>query len=39
HGIEFASIVQKENIIGVQFHPEKSGTPGVLMIKNFLKMK
>lgn len=39
YGIEFASIVQKENIIGLQFHPEKSGESGLVLIKNFLKMK
>lgn len=39
YGIEFTSIVQKENVIGVQFHPEKSSEYGLLLIKNFLKMK
>ncbi|HOJ30403.1 MAG TPA: imidazole glycerol phosphate synthase subunit HisH [bacterium] len=39
YGTEFASVVQKDNIIGVQFHPEKSGKYGLLLIKNFLEMK
>ncbi|MCM8759098.1 MAG: imidazole glycerol phosphate synthase subunit HisH [Candidatus Omnitrophica bacterium] len=38
YGLEFASIVQSENIIGVQFHPEKSGNYGLTLIKNFLRM-
>ena len=33
YGKEFASAVKKENILGVQFHPEKSGKVGL----NFLK--
>lgn len=32
---EFASSVQKENIFGTQFHPEKSFEQGELMLKNF----
>ena len=39
YGLEFASIVQKENIMGVQFHPEKSDTCGLRLIKNFIKME
>jgi len=34
---EFASAVQKENIIGVQFHPEKSGKIGLKFIERWLK--
>ena len=34
---EFASVVGKENILGVQFHPEKSQGAGQMIIKNFLK--
>jgi glutamine amidotransferase len=36
YGLDFASIVGKENIYGVQFHPEKSSTQGLQLIKNFL---
>lgn len=33
----FVSIVAHRNIVGVQFHPEKSSRFGMQMIKNFLK--
>ena len=36
YGINFTSFVCKENIYGVQFHPEKSSSQGLDMIKNFL---
>jgi glutamine amidotransferase len=35
YGIEFTSSVMKENIYGVQFHPEKSHKYGMLLLKNF----
>ncbi len=38
YGIEFTSGVIKDNIIGFQFHPEKSGRVGLEIIKNYLKM-
>tara|TARA_Y100000031_G_C8230321_1_gene390601 strand:- start:1429 stop:2034 length:606 start_codon:yes stop_codon:yes gene_type:complete len=34
----FCSAFQKENIIGVQFHPEKSQKAGQILIKNFLSL-
>ncbi|QJC34431.1 imidazole glycerol phosphate synthase subunit HisH [Enterobacteriaceae endosymbiont of Donacia crassipes] len=34
----FSSVIHKENFFGVQFHPERSGTNGIRLIKNFLKM-
>ena len=38
YGINFASIVGKENIYGVQFHPEKSSIQGLDLIKNFISL-
>ena len=37
YGVNFTSIVGKENIYGVQFHPEKSSSQGLNLIYNFLK--
>jgi glutamine amidotransferase len=36
YGETFCSVIQKENIFGVQFHPEKSQNAGMLLLKNFL---
>ena len=38
YGTSFASIVGKENIYGVQFHPEKSSSQGLNLIKEFIKL-
>lgn len=35
YGDNFASSVYTENIMGVQFHPEKSHTNGIQLLKNF----
>lgn len=35
-GIEFAAVVGKGNIVGTQFHPEKSGAEGLKILKNFV---
>ena len=37
-GLEFCSSVQKGNIYGCQFHPEKSSTSGIKLIKNFIEI-
>ena len=37
YGVDFASSVNKKNIFGVQFHPEKSFDQGKNLIKNFLE--
>ena len=35
YGNRFSAAIQKDNFYGVQFHPEKSGTAGELLLKNF----
>ncbi len=37
YGTGFVSGIQKENILGLQFHPEKSHKFGMQIFKNFLK--
>lgn len=37
YGETFASIVAQDNVIGVQFHPEKSGPVGLKLLENFVK--
>lgn len=37
YGETFASVVAKDNVIGVQFHPEKSGPVGFKLLENFAK--
>lgn len=39
HGLNFASVIGKDNLVAAQFHPEKSGRPGLQMLSNFLEVK
>lgn len=38
YGVTFHSAVQRGNVIGVQFHPEKSGAAGQQILRNFADM-
>jgi len=39
YGLEFPAVITNEsgNVVGTQFHPEKSGTVGLKMLKNFVE--
>jgi glutamine amidotransferase len=36
YGIKVPAVVEQDNFFGTQFHPEKSGNVGKIMIQNFL---
>lgn len=38
YGTKFPSIINKDNIYGAQFHPEKSQESGLLFIRNFIDL-
>jgi len=39
YGRKFISALQKDNIVAVQFHPEKSSTNGLKLLNNFIKWR
>lgn len=39
YGIRFTSIASKDNIFGIQFHPEKSSAMGLRILKNFGELR
>jgi glutamine amidotransferase len=38
YGDQFAAVVQRGNVYGAQFHPERSAKVGAQLIKNFLEL-
>lgn len=38
YGLRFSAAMQKDNYFATQFHPEKSGSTGEIILKNFLEL-
>ena len=39
YGIDVAAALSQNNLFSTQFHPEKSGEPGLKILKNFVNIK
>jgi imidazole glycerol-phosphate synthase subunit HisH len=39
HGHAFAAVVRRGNVVGAQFHPERSAAVGATLLRNFLSME
>ncbi len=37
-GVRFSGALQRDNFFGTQFHPEKSGAVGAMILKNFIEL-
>lgn len=37
HGVPLAALVQRGNVAGAQFHPERSGATGARLLENFIR--
>ena len=38
YGVEFASVLWRDNLYATQFHPEKSQTWGLRILRNFAQL-
>jgi imidazole glycerol-phosphate synthase subunit HisH len=38
YGLEFCAAAWRDNLVATQFHPEKSGAPGIKLLRNFVRM-
>ncbi len=38
YGVQIPAVLEKDNVVGMQFHPEKSGETGMQILKNIKEM-